>query len=177
MDKQQEELVINNIPLARWIAGQYFGGGNEEEMISAAYPGLCIAALTYNKDFGTKFATYASKVIRNEIGQELRRIIKKRDFEFAYHEQTLKESDLYLEDIVAEKRSCFEDLEEEWTCSMIYDSPNLYEKEKQVIIWLVLQGRRQIDIAAELGVTQAQVSRLRNKGLKKLKADYLMNYA
>ena len=60
---------------------------------------------------------------------------------------------------------------------MIRDSANLLEKEKKAIIWLVLQGRRQTDVAEELGVTQAQVSRIRNKGLKKLKEDYLVNYA
>ncbi len=153
------------------------GGGKEEDMISIAYLGLCKAAASYDKDTRVKFATYAYRVIKNEILMEIRRRTKKRDNEFLYQDLYERDKEFCLEDIVPEGRSCFESIEEEWIYSVIEGSSYLDEREKKIVFRLVLQGRKQKEIAGELGITQAQISRLQNKALEKLRIDYLMNYA
>ena len=51
---------------------------------------------------------------------------------------------------------------------------NLYskkkeEKEKYIIIERYLKGRTQLELASEIGISQAQISRLEKSGLKTIK--------
>ena len=88
-----------------------------------------------------------------------------------------KDEELCLTDAVPDDRNCFEAVETKWTYSVIWDSQYLSSREKELVIRLILLGKRQEDVAKEMGITQAHVSRLRKKALIKLKEDYLLNYA
>ena len=46
---------------------------------------------------------------------------------------------------------------------------NLKEKEKYIIIERYLKGRTQLELASEIGISQAQISRLEKSGLKNIK--------
>ena len=46
---------------------------------------------------------------------------------------------------------------------------NLKEKEKYIIIERYLKGRTQLELASEIGISQAQISRLEKSGLKTIK--------
>lgn len=158
---------MDSKPFFKW-------GGEDEELISAAYLGLCKAAIAYEPEKGTSFVTYASYVIRNEILMEIRRHSKRGSVGSFYDASLPKDEELCLTDAIPDRKSRFEN---KWACSMIRNSLYLDDREKRLIFQLVIQERRQKDVAKEMAVTQAQVSRLRKKALRKLKEDYLLNYA
>ncbi|MEG0832720.1 MAG: RNA polymerase sporulation sigma factor SigG [Oscillospiraceae bacterium] len=63
--------------------------------------------------------------------------------------------------------------EDNWVCDITFKETvkNLSEREK-AILWLrYLKGSTQIDVAARIGISQAQVSRLEKTALEKIRSD------
>lgn len=79
---------------------------------------------------------------------------------------TVGDDDVTLEDKIVGDRSPDEDLDKIMLKDFIEDLP---EREKKVIILRYFRDKTQSEIAAELGVSQVQVSRIECKVLKKLK--------
>lgn len=79
---------------------------------------------------------------------------------------TLGDDDVTLEDKIVGDRSPDEDLDKIMLKDFIEDLP---EREKKVIILRYFRDKTQSEIAAELGVSQVQVSRIECKVLQKLK--------
>lgn len=79
---------------------------------------------------------------------------------------TVGDDDVTLEDKIVGDRSPDEDLDKIMLKDFIEDLP---EREKKVIILRYFRDKTQSDIAAELGVSQVQVSRIECKVLQKLK--------
>ncbi len=79
---------------------------------------------------------------------------------------TVGDDDVTLEDKIVGDRSPDEDLDKIMLKDFIEDLP---EREKKVIILRYFRDRTQSEIAAELGVSQVQVSRIECKVLQKLK--------
>ncbi len=79
---------------------------------------------------------------------------------------TVGDDDVTLEDKIVGDRSPDEDLDKIMLKDFIEDLP---EREKKVIILRYFRDKTQSEIAAELGVSQVQVSRIECKVLQKLK--------
>lgn len=79
---------------------------------------------------------------------------------------TVGDDDVTLEDKIVGDRSPDEDLDKIMLKDLIEDLP---EREKKVIILRYFRDKTQSEIAAELGVSQVQVSRIECKVLQKLK--------
>lgn len=79
---------------------------------------------------------------------------------------TVGDDDVTLEDKIVGDRSPDEDLDKIMLKDCIEDLP---EREKKVIILRYFRDKTQSEIAAELGVSQVQVSRIECKVLQKLK--------
>lgn len=79
---------------------------------------------------------------------------------------TMGDDDVTLEDKIVGDRSPDEDLDKIILKDCIDDLP---EREKKVIILRYFRDKTQSEIAAELGVSQVQVSRIECKVLQKLK--------
>ena len=79
---------------------------------------------------------------------------------------TVGDDDVMLEDKIVGDRSPDEDLDKIMLKDCIEDLP---EREKKVIILRYFRDKTQSEIAAELGVSQVQVSRIECKVLQKLK--------
>lgn len=68
-----DQLVIDNLPLARSLAARYAGRGEDvSELEQVARVGLVLAARRYDPDRGTKFATYAVPTILGELKKHFR---------------------------------------------------------------------------------------------------------
>jgi RNA polymerase primary sigma factor len=64
----RELLITSNLRFAMMLARQKFNGNVElEELLSAAYEGLCVAADRYDPDMESKFSSYASVWIDQRI--------------------------------------------------------------------------------------------------------------
>ena len=63
--------------------------------------------------------------------------------------------------------------EESWISGMQFrDSVSqLSEREKKIMALRYLSGKTQVEVANEIGISQAQVSRLEKSALKRIKAE------
>ncbi len=129
---------------------------HEEDLIQEGFMGLWKACQTFDASRGTKFSTYAVKVIKNEMGMYLRRMAR-------------HSSNLSLDNFIG--------MPEDGTTflNMLEDTPEnkLTVKEEYILMSLKkaaermnctdilemrLKGMKQVDIAKELGIHQATVS-------------------
>ena len=76
---------------------------------------------------------------------------------------------IYLMDQVGDEKN----VEENWTekFSLKEAVNKLRGREKEIIIKRYYMGKTQIEVAKEIGISQAQVSRLEKSGLKKIKKE------
>ena len=64
----REKLILHNLRLVAHIIKRYHGGKDQgEDLMSIGTIGLIKASTTFNCEKGTRFATYASRCIENEI--------------------------------------------------------------------------------------------------------------
>lgn len=68
------KLFQENLKLAPFLLCRYYPKfSKDEDLLQEAYIGLWKSCLTYDDSKGAKFSTYASRVICNQIGMELRK--------------------------------------------------------------------------------------------------------
>ena len=64
----KDELILHNMRLVAHVAKRYAGAEEDiEDLISIGTIGLIKAVLTFDKDYGSRFATYAIRCIDIEI--------------------------------------------------------------------------------------------------------------
>lgn len=170
MQTERQELIEKNIKLAYWMAGRYKGCGIEhEDLISLCFVGLTKAADTYTAG-KSAFATYASRCMANEVLQELRK--EKYRIHYALSLDMETEDSVTLAAVVPDQRDYYNELIDgmskiDWKgiCQSV-----LTLEEQSVIRLLFLEGATQFKAAADIGRSQAQVSRIRARAIKKLRA-------
>ena len=61
--------------------------------------------------------------------------------------------------------------EDSWISSLVFRETmqNLSEREKKIMALRFLQGKTQVEVAGEIGISQAQVSRLEKSALERIK--------
>lgn len=164
-----EEMFEKNMKLAYKIANKYRTNYIEEyeDIKQIALLGLWNAVLTFKHTY--VFSTYAYPVISNTINMYLRKNKKHKNnisIETEFKENltiadTLEDDQDYIlqfhdkEEIAEMKQT----LKSKWS--------NLNIQEQNVIA-KTLQGKTQTEIAKDLGTSQVQVSRVRNRLKKKL---------
>lgn len=73
MQESKEKLITENMKLVYYLVNRYYPMySNDEDLMQIGMIGLCLAADKWDST-KAKFSTFASKVILNEIGMELRR--------------------------------------------------------------------------------------------------------
>lgn len=177
-----DKLVADNIRLAFYFAKRWYGQFEVDEVNSLAFLGLTKAAKTFDPDKGIKFATYAARVINNEIRMAWRKDqnvkanrngkmlgsfqdIITNDFEG--NELSLEDvipSDVELEDSVVNEvykreleREVFEALE------------RLNEKQRGALYLYYIEGLNQRETSERMGISQSYVSRLLKQGRSRLR--------
>lgn len=168
LTKEMELLVTENMSLAGYAVKQFLSTGIDyEELCSLAYLGLTKAAGSFNAEKG-KFATYAMRVMRNEILMYLRNNKK--------HRQCVSYDAMMCSD--NEDTNAFlcifgrEDPELERVENIgLYDflMEDLSEREKQVVDLVIIGETLQTDVGRRLGVSQSYVSRIERRAIQKMK--------
>ena len=73
IDELKDQLIEQNIPLVKSIAGDFTHSGLDfEDLRQAGYIGLLNAVENYDLNRGTKFSTYATHLIKGEIRHQVR---------------------------------------------------------------------------------------------------------
>ena len=173
LTKEMELLVTENMSLAGYAVKQFLRTGIDyEELCSLAYLGLTKAGMSFNAE-KAKFATYAMRVMRNEILAYLRNNKKHRQC-VSYDALMCsgdEDTDTFL--------SIFgcEDPELERVENIgLYDflMEDLSEREKQVVDLIIIQGKSQTDLAPQLRMSQSYISRVMRRAVRKMKMKLVM---
>lgn len=177
----RNELIEHNLRLVAHIIKKYYSNSrDQDDLISIGTIGLIKAVTTFDYTKGTRFATYASKCIENEILMHFRSL-KKSSGEIHFEESIDTDKDgnqLTLMDIVADTGCMVEKVD------LIIKSEQLYKfienslepREAQIIkLRYGLYGYHpltQREIADKLNISRSYVSRIEKKALSVLKKKY-----
>lgn len=174
----RNKLIEHNLRLVAHIIKKYYANlKDQDDLISIGTIGLIKAVGTFDYDKGTRFATYASRCIENEILMYFRNK-KKTAMEIYIDDPIDIDKDgntLTLMDIITDSRDMVEDIDLRIKSEQLYQNiaSQLTDRERLIICMRYgLCGhlpRTQREIAKELGISRSYVSRIEKKALEKLK--------
>ncbi len=169
---RRESLIKNNIRLAISVAHKF---SYEEDYESVAMIGLIKAADTFDIESGINFATYATRVIYNDILMYIRRIKKhSKVVSFETIIPGTDETPLTIGDTLSYDDEKINELEKAEGIKALHDAiHSLPERECKIICLLygIGEARRykQREVAEQFGISQVYVSRVEKKILKKMR--------
>ena len=179
-DEQARELYIRgNLRLVLSVIRRFQNSNeNADDLFQIGCIGLIKAIDNFDTTLQVKFSTYAVPMIIGEIRRYLRdnkeMIVYAMDaiqnpvslFEPVYTEGG---DTLYVMDQISDKKN----KEERWIENLALREAmrRLAPREKHIIELRFYEGKTQMEVAQEIGISQAQVSRLEKSALK-----YMRNY-
>lgn len=175
-----EQLVLDNLNLIYYVLKQIGLYSQHEEYYDIGLIGLVRAAKTYDPNKGYKFSTYAAASIRNAVLHELRKLSVDR-YKANYHTISLdtvvcetEKKVMTLEDFIQSDYNLEEDVIKREQLSAVKKAiKTLTDREKMIFKYYIIDDMNQLDIAAMLNVSQAQVSRTMKKIIEKIRKQVL----
>ena len=177
----RDELVEHNLRLVAHIVKKYYAIDHDrDDLISIGTVGLIKAVGTFDSTKGSRFATYASRCIENEILMHFR-TLKKTASELHFDEpvETDKNGNaLTLTDLISDG-GCIDEVVE-----LNVDQNRLYalvetlltDREREIMILRYgLYSKRpltQREVASRLGISRSYVSRIEKAALEKLRESF-----
>ena len=177
-EEARQKLILHNLRLVSHIVRKYYATNkNQDDLVSIGTIGLIKAVDTYNVDNGSRFATYASKCIQNEILMSFR-AEKKHASDISIHETIDVDRDgnpLAYIDVISSDENVSEETERKILSdkAMRCIKTVLTLRERQIIVMRYGLGGTpeltQREIAERLGISRSYVSRIEKSALEKLK--------
>ncbi|MBQ5321218.1 MAG: RNA polymerase sporulation sigma factor SigK [Oscillospiraceae bacterium] len=176
-EEARNKLIEHNLRLVAHIIKKYYSaGGGDEDLISIGTIGLIKAVSSFSYEKGTRFATYASKCIENEILMFFRSTKKtSQDVFISDPIDTDGEGNtLTLGDIISEDFDMIDSLDSQMKAKRLrgYIKSALDEREQKIIcLRYGLSGKAaltQLKTAKLLGISRSYVSRIEKRALEKL---------
>ena len=173
MTEEQKLLVENNHNLIYFMIHKM--NESVEEYYDLAAIALCKAAISYQSDNGS-FSNYACRCIRNEILLDHRaRMMPKRwmnEYLISYDAPSVVQNEDGEESILLDQLKSFESVENEALSRIMYLEvvAELGKIDSKVLKFFEM-GLKQREIAEIMGVTQANVSRVKRRVEKMLCCD------
>lgn len=178
----KDKLIEHNLRLVAHIVKRYYTNNKDpEDLISIGTIGLIKAATTFNMDKGTRFATYASRCIENEILMHFRNMRKSaKDVFISDPIETDKEGNsLTLQDIMSEEDNIFEHISLRLKSEQMYQfiDDHLSDREKKIIIMryglFSSTPLTQREVADTLDISRSYVSRIEKKAISTLRKQFV----
>ena len=175
----KSKLIEHNLRLVAHITKKYYANsGDQDDLISIGTIGLIKAVTSFKSDKGSRFATYASRCIENEILMYFRNIKKTaQDVSISDAIDTDRDGNsLTYMDIMADEDTLFEDIDLKLRTTNLYKAVEscLLPREREIItLRYGLYGRKpltQRETADKLGISRSYVSRIEKKALETLKS-------
>ncbi|MEA4912661.1 MAG: RNA polymerase sporulation sigma factor SigK [Oscillospiraceae bacterium] len=174
----RDTLIERNMRLVVHIIKKYYTNPNDQDdLISIGTIGLIKAVGTYREGHGTRFATYASRCIENEILMNFRQSRRVQNTVY-FNDPLDTDADgnaLSILDVVASEGDVGDALERSSDLSraMRLIETELSGREREIIeLRYGLFGRRpmtQQQVAKRLGISRSYVSRIETKALARLR--------
>ena len=181
-DEEKATYAEENMALIHYVLKKITNTGIAyDELHDAGMMGYAKALDNYDKSRAVKFSTYAINCIRNEVLFFIRKEKKHLDNDISLNKILSTDKDgnnLQLEEIVADERLGTRSLEDivlaQENRSMLLDALQYLKKDEQFIIiyrYGLDRGiiKTQKEIATEIGMSQANVSKMQKNVLQKLK--------
>ena len=177
----RNKLVEHNMRLVAHIIKRYYSSTREQEdLISIGMVGLIKAASTFDYEKGTRFATYASRCIENEILMHFRGLKKSaQDVFISDPIDTDKEGNsLTLQDIMADDDNIFDHIDLRLKSEQMYKLMNehLTNRERKIIVMryglLGTKPLTQREVAEKLDISRSYVSRIEKKAIATLRKQF-----
>ncbi|WP_302823436.1 RNA polymerase sporulation sigma factor SigK [uncultured Anaerotruncus sp.] len=174
-------LIEHNLRLVAHIIKKYYSTfKDQDDLISIGTIGLIKAVSTFNTDKGTRFATYASRCIENEVLMHFRN--KKKSAQDVYISDPIDTdkdgNSLTLGDIMSEEDNIIDCIDLHIKSEQLYDfiACCLDERERQIIVMRYgLGGTRpltQREVAKKLEISRSYVSRIEKKAIGTLRTRF-----
>lgn len=174
----RQKLITHNLRLVAHIVKKYYSGSDPEELISTGTVGLIKAVDTFDPQNGTRFATYASRCLQNEILMQFR-AQKKFQNEISVNDTIDTDKDgnpLTYGDIISTDEDIADTIELKFKTKKVLDCVmnGLTERERKIMIMRYGidggKGLTQKETAERLGISRSYVSRIEKSALDKLRA-------
>lgn len=177
----RNKLIEHNLRLVAHIIKKYYGArGDQEDLISIGTIGLIKAVSTFDCTKGTRFATYASRCIENEILMNFRS--QKKSAGDIYIDEPIETdrdgNQLTLMDIVSDADCMIDKIDLRLKSQQLYKflGECLDERELNIIshrYGLFGQApQTQREVAQHLKISRSYVSRIEKKALAILRKKY-----
>ena len=174
----RDVLIERNLRLVAHIIKKYYASyRDQEDLISIGTIGLIKAASSFNSGKGTKFATYASRCIENEILMYFRQKKKSmQDVSISDPIDVDKDGNsITLMDIVQGDENILDSIDLSIQSQKLYHfiEHNLEPREQKILAYRYglynLRPMPQREVAKKLNISRSYVSRIEKKALEKLK--------
>ncbi|MCL2531563.1 MAG: sigma-70 family RNA polymerase sigma factor [Oscillospiraceae bacterium] len=174
MTAEQKKRCEENIKLVYFFANKYRNCALEyDDIVSLAQLGLCKAAISYDPTRGLAFSSFAGRCIYCEIFCEVRKrnVSSRKAVVLSLDAPLNCTADATFSDIVPDGAPPLHDALEriELSEDLLAHMVTLPERDRYILTEIFVGRKRQCDVAKQLGLTQAYVSRLRQNALAKLK--------
>ena len=175
----RNELVEHNLRLVAHIVKKYYAvSGEQDDLISIGTIGLIKAVETYNLEKKTKFATYASRCIENEILMYFR-ARRKTAGDVSLEDPLDTDRDgnsLTLMELVSDEEDIITRLDLTLKAEKLREVFGVLEGREQRVLRLRygLDNRppmTQREVARKLGISRSYVSRLEKHAIERLREE------
>ena len=177
-DEARNILIERNLRLVAHIVKKYSCNGSEsDDMISVGTIGLIKAITTFDKEKGTRLATYAARCIENEILMQIRS--NKRAQNEVYLQDPIgvdrEGNEISLMDVIGNDGDLvIDEVELKMQVKRLYSKMKSVLKKREKTVLELRYGlfngavKTQREIAKMLGISRSYVSRIEKKAIKKL---------
>ncbi len=179
--RARARLIEHNLRLVAHIIKKYYSSfKDQEDLISIGTIGLIKAVSTFNAKKGTRFATYASRCIENEVLMHFRN--KKKSAQDVYISDPIDTdqdgNSLTLQDIMAEEDNIVDCIDLRIKSEQLHKfiQSALDDRERQIILLRYgLEGGSpltQREVAKRLGISRSYISRIEKKAILALREQF-----
>ncbi|MBR3796010.1 MAG: sigma-70 family RNA polymerase sigma factor [Clostridia bacterium] len=165
LTSEQRRMVEDNLPLVTYTMNErirYVSPDDWDDVFQEGAIGLCRAVKLYDPAYGVQFATFAVPCIINAVYAHMRKWTtgKHRAYENAVRLEERLSHDRDEDLLVGHTIAARETVESEFAYHSLMDfiKHALPDKESK-IVFLLLDGKTQIEIADAVGLSQPQISR------------------
>ena len=177
----RDKLIEHNLRLVAHIIKKYYSASQEQDdLISIGTIGLIKAVSTFDYTKGTRFATYGSRCVENEILMHFRSL-KKTALDRHFDDPVDSDKDgnsLCLIDLISDGTDVGDKIELLIRSEQLYKyiQTELAPRERTIIrLRYGLENGKaltQREVAAKLGISRSYVSRIEKKALRTLRDKY-----
>lgn len=166
-------LIRHNLRLVAHVTKKYYAAAAaQDDMISIGTIGLIKAVDTFDPERASKFSSYASRCIENELRMELRRT-RREGTQVSLQEPLEGSGQLTLADTLPDPTVMEDDCERRADAARLRKLLGTLSPREQEVLSLRygLDGRpprTQQEIAAQLGISRSYVSRIEKRALENL---------